>query len=351
MAVKKRNVPGGKKRPRTPASGNDTEQKHSSSSSSKNGKANHRHYQKQPRVSEKAHSHLKYAAVVLLCAMILGVMWNKADSADPNVVTFLSTICRKATCPRFVVPVKRSLIAARPIRQGESLYEIPRSIQFWDLDALRDVYIRENLLSARHDRTRNPLATGAFLAAWLALKLNGNDDETETDLARKSYLKLLPSLEDLSYHPILWESEELLESLGRHSLNAAVVMMYRDMVDSEYRAFVTSSGGGFAEKVSFTDYQVARINVLSRSFNPGPIAHTDELKADELEFYNQRGLDFSEGCQAMVPILDMFNHHPNPNVGYKYSTEKRSFIINANKPIPSGFEVRMNHYIRISQVC
>ena len=329
MAVKKRSTPGGRKRPRSAVSGANTSQKDSSSKNEKLQKS---------RVSDKAHSHLKYASIVLVFAIVLGVLWNKADSVDPKVSTFLSAICRKADCARFVSPQSRRLLAARPIRQGESLFEIPRDLQFWDIDALRDEYVRENLLKARHPQTQNPMATGAFLSAWLALKLNGSD-ETESDPARISYLQLLPKLEDLSEHPLLWEKEELVESFGGISLNLAVVMMYRDMVDSEYEAFRFVSGGEFAEKVTKIDYTVARINVLSRSFSPGAIANTEELESEELEFYKQYGLNFSEGCQAMVPILDMFNHHPNPNVGYKYSREKRAFVITAKKSIPSGFEL------------
>lgn len=41
----------------------------------------------------------------------------------------------------------------------------------------------------------------------------------------------------------------------------------------------------------------------------------------------------------MVPILDLLNHHPKPNVAYKYDSSKRSFVITASKGIRANFEL------------
>lgn len=305
MAAKKRSAVGAKKRTR-PSPENLIDENEP--------KASKRKPRNNQRVSEKAFTQLKYAVPVLLVAMALGMLWNKAESSDPKMVSFLSAICRKVTCARFVIPVKRTLQSARPIRAGESLFEIPRSMQFWDIDALRDGFVQKNLLSARHASTGNPLSSGAFLAAWIALKLNNN--EVESEPARQSYLELLPSKEQSIYHPLLWDKKELKESLGGHSLNYAVATSYRDMIESEYNALAQASGGQFSEIVTETDFRVARINVLSRSFNPGPGVPEEEMDEEEIDFYKRHGLDFSQGCRAMVPILDMLNHHPNPNVGY-----------------------------------
>lgn len=307
MPAKKRSATGARKRPRPSLEEDLQKQNNNVTTPKRKQQSNH-------RVSERALLQLKYAVPILLLAMIIGILWNKAESADPRMISFLSAICRQATCARFVIPSKRTLQAARPVRAGESLFEIPRSMQFWDIDALRDGFVRQNLLSARHAVTGNHLSSGAFLAAWIALKLNNNRIENEP--ARQAYLDLLPSEEESLHHPLLWDKGELKESLGGHSLNYAVVTAYRDMVASEYMALVKASDKKFAVVVTESEFRVARMNVLSRSFSPGAGAAIDEMDEEEIQLYQQHGMDFSEGCRAMVPILDMLNHHPNPNVGY-----------------------------------
>ena len=283
------------------------------------------------RVSDNAFSQLKYGSAILVIAIILGITWNKMESADPRMISFLSEICRSASCAPFVIPVLRNLQAARSIKQGETIYTIPRSMQFWDLDALRDSFVREHLLSARHEGTGNALSTGAFLAAWIALKLKSPLESM--DAAKKSYLKILPSSEQVKYHPLMWERQNLKNALGFHSLNFATVEAYRDMAKSEYSAFVKASKGKYADVVRELDYMVARINVLSRSFNPGPGAPEEDMDEDEMEFYSALGFNFTSGCQALVPILDMLNHHPNPNVGYR----KFRFLIGVLSERTSSF--------------
>ena len=87
-------------------------------------------------VSKGANNQLKYGVIVLIVAILIGVVWNKFDSTDPRVQNFLSKACQKtAYCSRFVIPTRRTLQAGRQIRTGETLVEIPRSLQMWDLDA------------------------------------------------------------------------------------------------------------------------------------------------------------------------------------------------------------------------
>lgn len=309
MGMKKRIVAtaAGKKRQR-PEAGDGTDESKTTKDSSRNSDSQ--------RISENAFSQLKFASVILVFAMMLGIVWNKMESSDPMIISFLSQICRSASCAPFVVPARRHLQAARPIKQGETLYTIPRNMQFWDLDALRDKFVRDHLLSAVHTKTGNGLATGAFLAAWVALKLNESQDDAVAAVLQ-SYLKLLPSSEQSMYHPLMWEKQNLKEALGAHSLNYAVALAYRDMVESEYAALVKASNGRYSDLVSELDYKVARVNVLSRSFNPGPGSPEEEMDSEEMELYSELGFNFTSGCQALVPILDMLNHHPNPNVGYR----------------------------------
>ena len=61
---------------------------------------------------------------------------------------------------------------------------------------------------------------------------------------------------------------------------------------------------------------------------------------EELEQYKTMfGVDLTKGCHAMVPILDMYNHHPNPNVGWEYNSNEKAFVITSLKPIPAGQEI------------
>ena len=96
----------------------------------------------------------------------------------------------------------------------------------------------------------------------------------------------------------------------------------------------------FGNQISLAAYKTSRINVLSRSFSPGPPGHEEGLTAQDLELYKANvGTDFSKGCHAMVPILDLLNHHPKPNVVYGYDASKRSFVITANKGIRANSEL------------
>lgn len=96
----------------------------------------------------------------------------------------------------------------------------------------------------------------------------------------------------------------------------------------------------FGNNITLAAYKTARIHVLSRSFSPGPPGPEEGLTEQDLELYKANvGTDFSTGCHAMVPILDLLNHHPKPNVAYEYDSSKRSFVIRASKGIRANFEL------------
>ena len=287
---------------------------------------------------------------MLVVAIGAGVLWNVLDtSADPIVLRFWSVVCRSAQCARFVTPVRRTLQAARPIRPGEIISEIPRDQQIWDLDALRDDFVQTYLLSARHAGTNNRLSSGAFLAAYMGLQhhhqLQQQRDNTTSpsnsmDQVRKAYFDALPTIEELRDHPLFWTIDQVTELLGRRSLTSGVILGYHEMVASEYEAFSLVSPI-FAKSISKTNYTLARVWVLSRSFSPGPAASQVELSAHEDRGLLQENVmtDFSKGSHAMVPILDLLNHHPSPNVAYQYNADKRAFVITAKRPIPASFEL------------
>jgi hypothetical protein len=145
--------------------------------------------------------------------------------------------------------------------------------------------------------------------------------------------------------------------LGHHSWNFAVVVMYQEMINSEYEALSTASPLVFGQEISLKDYQTARIHVMSRSFNPGSNACSAEankyFSSSDLErLQSDWGIQsserlFHEGCHAMVPILDMLNSHPHPNVVYNFHSEKQAFVISAKSSISARWEL-MNSYGKYS---
>lgn len=333
------------------------------------------------------------ASLVLMVAAGVAVFWNWYEGSsygarpnDPLVVRYLSSTCQSklplvddgnqdpqnATpnhyCHAALVPLGRTHVARRRIRPGETLVIIPRSRQIWDLDALRDDVVRNELLPARHSLTDNPLDGGAFLAAYMALLLVLEDDDVvhppnETNnnnnlntSPRKrqqqrhaSYLRYLPNISTLEQtHPTLWSLEdEIVPLVGRFSSSYSVVRAYQEMLESEYFALAGQSplfGGLVSESV----YRQMRLAVMSRSFGPGPPTSAELPKRrsneesgkstpefhsieEEMDYYAQvAGVNLTLGCRAMVPILDLYNHHVHPNVDWKYDVKRRSFVVQAN---------------------
>jgi SET domain len=305
-----------------------------------------------------------YGVVVLLIAIAMGLWWNSTlqRDIDPSIAAFWQSACSHAWCGKMLQPTRRTLQAARPIRVGETLVKIPRTLQVWELDAIRsDMVQEEQLLQARHELTGHSLAGGAYVAAYMAVEqqrlmgmatnetlANGTlPSLSKEDKVWASYFASLPTYEQLKEtHPILMSRSDLKSMLGHHSWNFVVVVMYQEMVQSEYQA-LSAKSALFASQVSREQYQTSRIHVLTRSFNPGPdgcLGQPEELSSKEQEAIEtvwevEKGALFAEGCHAMVPILDMLNHHPQPNVVYKFDTTKQAFVISAKTKIPVGWEL------------
>ena len=80
-------------------------------------------------------------------------------------------------CHPNVVPFRRTQKAQQAIGPNQRVLVVPRKLQIWDLDALRDDFVQSELSQARHVYTNNPLHSGAFLAAYLARRANLNTDK------------------------------------------------------------------------------------------------------------------------------------------------------------------------------
>jgi hypothetical protein len=261
---------------------------------------------------------------------------------DSNVASFLEEACKIAFCHKSLVVAKRTLRARKRISAGEDLLRIPRSMQIWDLDAMRDPFVQKHLFSARHKRSGNRLGSEAYLAAYLALELHrAKESPEDMNPMRKAYLEFLPTLADLKSHPLLWDKEEATQTLGERSPSNLVLRQYRNMVDSEYNAFQKASPD-FDKMIPIEAYASARINVLTRSYPMGPPPDDEALDgrslSEELKsYYDDAGIDFMDeaiGCRAMVPIADLLNHHPLNTAGFNYEVKesgKQSFVVNATR--------------------
>jgi hypothetical protein len=284
-------------------------------------------------------------AIVLL-SVLYGRITREPVALESSLEYLLSLSCENGVCMKGLVnAVDRKLVATRRLEQGWKLFEVPRSMQIWTLDALRDPFIKKNLFGARHLKTQRPLSSKAFLAAHLSVlqvsKKHGNQESKATnEKLREIYLSLLPTYDDFkSHHPVLFDLRELSAKFGAYSYFYFLVSRRKAEIDSEYQAFCNVSSV-FQEKVTFEDYVAARMSVQTRTFRSGPL---DELDAslEELHLYRKHlGIDLREGSTAAVALMDALNaHHEQHNVQYKYIPESKKFYLYAAKDIPAGAEL------------
>jgi hypothetical protein len=295
------------------------------------------------------------ATLVLFLAMATALFWNHIakDWVDETVISLLRSICgeldtssdTKAGCNPVLAATRRTHQASHDIRKGTMLVTIPRDKQLWDLDALRS-NLGLQLLKAKTKTSPEFIDAGAVLAARLA-QIQGqirknNTDDVEAMEHYRDYINVLPKYSDFAeFHPLLWSQKELELALTATSAYDTIKSMQNQM-ESEYEAFKEVSVD-FTEGVSREAYKTARLNVWTRSFGTGPLpaneAAPNQSLDSELKMYAQHGIDLSKGSHAMVPILDLYNHHARPNVGFTYNTEARVFEVRALKTIPVGTEI------------
>ena len=196
------------------------------------------------------------------------------------------------------------------------------------------------------------MGTEAFLAAYLALEMKkAEQNPSNFDPLRIAYFDMLPTLEEfIDYHPILVDKNLMNDILGR-STSRSILNGYRFMISSEYDGF-SSISSDFAKAISKDEYIRARLNVLTRKLNVGPPGPEEVMAAsfvgdefrdenlflDELySYYDLINVNLTEaggtGCIALVPIADLFNHHPNNNINLQYQRMQnktgRSFVVSS----------------------
>lgn len=300
--------------------------------------------------------------------------FEEGENKDSKIYEFLSTyICQDRVNEGYCHPLLRPSAKRRThyvgqtsqnstIRRGEVVLNLPRAKLISDLDALRDTYIQKELLSARHERTANPLDSGAFLAAYLSrmykiVMVDSKGEKSASDYKDmdmyddfKDFLTILPNHKDMIDHPTQWSEKKLLSLFGKSSLVYRLVVGYREMITSEYNAFSRVSPN-FESYIDLDTYTVMRLNVMSRSFGTGPPSAYEEMKdqtsyaiKEELIRYEEKaGVNLTNGCRAMSPILDMWDHHANPNVKWMYDTNLQAFIIQAVTTIHPGHDIMVSY--------
>ena len=265
---------------------------------------------------------------------------------DSSLKSLVHLACQDGNCieDKVLRAEGRTLFAGQKLGKHWELLNVPRDIQIWTLDALRDEFVK-SLTGARHSNTDKFLVEQAFLAAYLAIlvKRNGAAQSSSPDRQRtvsSIYLENLPTYEDYKlYHPVTFDLRELNSLYGSHTQTYFLVSKRKEEIESEYKAFARVSSE-FAKSLSYEEYVAARLNVQARAFKAGPLSDQD-APPKELEWYKKNiGVDVQESVTVMVPILDAFNaHHKEQNVHWKYVPKSRKFVAYANKDIPEGAEL------------
>jgi hypothetical protein len=198
-------------------------------------------------------------------------------------------------------------------------------------------------------RNPQPLSPRAYLALYMAVltkRTNAVIFDKRWSPREKllhAYLNYLPSYDDFaSFHPLLTIDEPENSKNHKHMFYTDhLTQVLRHEMESEYQALcrATSSNGDqliqiynhqdIVQAIAWDDYVAARLQVLTRSFSAGPLTKHDSSD-EELRLYSPHltttnGVDDSQTeslrhalSSAMVPLLDAFNHHVHPNVGWKY---------------------------------
>jgi hypothetical protein len=306
------------------------------------------------------------ASAFLMLAIVTGILWNRwmePPVAPGNAVveSFLRATCQATGvhCLEGLVPDQRTQKAVALVHDSVTVLRMPRRLLILDVDALRDSFVREclfpastaaaaaNSSSANDNKSHasRTVAADAFLAAHLARLQTNTTAAAAVDPILQQYVQhVLPRYSDFQFHPVVWfadsdpqQQQQLLQLLPPHSSAAATVRALAHNIGREYRQF-TAACPEFSRQVSQQDYTAARLSVMTRSFGTGPLP-TSELASAELEYYQTTvGLNLSVGSHAMVPILDLYNHHAVPNVAFKY--DGQAFLITAvNGGIVAGSQI------------
>lgn len=264
--------------------------------------------------------------ILLLLAFLCRVVWDHVDSRgfhsdrDQTVKDMLDDFCCQVHCHPSLEPFRRTQRASGMIPMGTKLMEIPRKFQFREIDALRDDFIR---------RLPPGLTPTAYLAVYLA-QLRSNS--TRLNSVLQHYLLSLPTYQDFAeFHPLLWSDQELEVLLNTSAYDQ--VMAYRRQVENEYQALQQSPV--FRATIARELYYEARLRVMTRAFGTRQMTE-DMFSPEDRRLYGELQVDLTNGSYIMVPVLDSYDHHGQPNVEFYYDAGKDSFVLSATETIAKG---------------
>jgi hypothetical protein len=281
--------------------------------------------------------------------VLLSILFGKSPTPQTHnsmLDGLVKNSCANGLCMEdlFQANGGETLQSGRKLEQGWKLFEIPRSMQIWTLDALRDPFVKNNLFGAKHLKTNNPLSPDAFLAAHISvLRSKKQDIEQKNDMSanpnQQMYLDILPTYDDYKkFHPVNFDLRELTSKHGPNSYLYFLVSRQKTEIESEYKSF-TKLSSEFKDLVTYNDYVASRLNVQTKALNVA-LDGNDATK-EELELYRKHlGVDIEIYCSAIVPLIDSIDgNHAKQNVQHKYVPETKKFFLYASKDIPSGTQL------------
>ena len=283
-------------------------------------------------------------------AVVLALLWNHRlvgnNNSNDNIIDSSYLLQRVQKSSLFEIKYNRTLIATEDIAPQTVLMEIPRELMIWDLDAMRNEFIREEILLTIIPGTVAKRA--ALLSAYLAL-LRNDDFTAQTELTlqlQTSVAKQLPSYDEYKgFHPVLASIDQMELLLGNHSPAFRDLLVLRQSLNSEYDSFIEKSNK-FATLVSREDYLSCRLAVQSRAFQIPGVLPESEIPNKEQEYYTEMiQIDFSnDGVLSIEIINDWMNSHVNNNVMVGgYDAVKRRGRAWSTKAIQPGQELIMDY--------
>jgi hypothetical protein len=294
-------------------------------------------------------SNLHVGGVAGLIALVVALIGNRlVDNSSGNSINIIDApdlLRRVQKSSSFHLKHNRTLIATKDIPSQTVLMEIPRELMIWDLDAVRNEFIREEILLA--DIPGTVARRAALLSAYLALLRNDDFSSSDQTLQlQSSVAKQLPSYDEYkAFHPVLATIEYMEQLLGKHSPAFRELLVLRQSLNSEYDTFIATSNK-FASLVSRESYLSCRLAVQSRAFQIPGVLPQSEIPKDEQQHYTETiQIDFTnDGVLSIEIINDWMNSHINNNVMVGgYDAVKRRGRAWSTKAIQPGQELIMDY--------
>ena len=297
----------------------------------------------------------KYLAFLIPIAAIFVSLRSQDYEVGDSVDLFWANLCRRAGCHSALIPDGRTMKVSKDLPAGSLLLDVPDSFTLWDLDAMRDPKIQNQLffpVSTQRKKRSGACYLSVYLARLWKQARKGEPLAVSSSFAPllNAWLKILPTYDDfVLFHPLLWRESELKDRLGEYSTAYEYVKIWLMMFEAEYVEFAENSND-FAQDVSLEEYLESRLIVgtraaLVRHDDSGRVPNSEEL----VRYKQDAAVDFFEhGYHILVPGFDMINHESSTgdvNAFYRYHWESKSFqTFVAKEPhMPAGTHATISY--------